>query len=55
VDEEFQAHVKYIEHHLLVQINMALDAIWKEKKAQKVEKYVEKKNCKIGKPFLLLT
>ncbi len=54
VDEEFQALVEYVEHQFLVKANVALYATWKEKKAQKVEEYFEKK-CKIRKPLLLLT
>ncbi len=43
VDEEFQALVEYVKHQLLVKASMALDATWKEKKAQKVEEYVKEK------------
>ncbi len=43
VDEKFQALIEYVKHQFLVKMNMALDATWKEKKAEKVEKYVEKK------------
>jgi hypothetical protein len=32
VDEEFQTLVEYVEHRFLVEMNMALDATWKEKK-----------------------
>jgi len=33
VDEEFQALVEYVKHRLFVEVNMGLDATWKEKKA----------------------
>jgi hypothetical protein len=43
MDKEFQALVEYVEHQFLIKVNMALDATWKGKKAQKVKKYVKKK------------
>jgi hypothetical protein len=33
MDEEFQALVEYVKHQLLVKVNMASDATWKEKRA----------------------
>jgi len=31
-------------------MSLALDAKWKEKKAQKVQEYVKKKNARLGNP-----
>jgi hypothetical protein len=37
MDEKFQALVEYVEHQLLVKVNMALYATWGKKKPKKLK------------------
>jgi hypothetical protein len=40
LDEEFEMLLKYVEHQLLGKVVMGLKEIWKEKRAQKINEYV---------------
>jgi hypothetical protein len=40
VDEEFEALFEYVKHQLLGKVIMGLKTTWKERRAQKINEYV---------------
>ncbi len=43
MDEKFEVLLEYVKHWFLGKLVMGLKATWKERRAQKIEKYIKKK------------